>query len=49
MTETTAAAPDASAISPVGALVGTFSNPAETFRRLVATPPGGCRSSRPFF
>ncbi len=38
MTETTAAAPDASAISPVGALVGTFSNPAETFRRLVASP-----------
>jgi hypothetical protein len=38
VTESTAAAPDAPAISPAGALVGTFSGPAETFRRLVAHP-----------
>lgn len=38
MTETGPVPLEGKAISPVGALVGTFSSPAETFRRLVAHP-----------
>ncbi|MFI5180260.1 MAG: YIP1 family protein [Thermoanaerobaculia bacterium] len=38
MTESVPAASDVSAIAAPAAFVGTFSNPAETFRRLVAHP-----------
>ena len=38
MTDFAPAAPDAPEISAPAAIAGTFSNPAETFRRLVANP-----------